>query len=103
MVDAPAESPSAPLHPTFASWEIVAYLVVIGLAVVLRFWDLGSRAMHHDESLHTTYSWYILWRHGYQHDPMMHGPLQYFLRAFTFLVLGVSDYTSRVLWPAFLW
>ncbi|NIV40225.1 MAG: hypothetical protein GWN58_65730, partial [Anaerolineae bacterium] len=33
-------------------WEKVIYLAIFLLAVVSRFWDLGTRAMSHDESLH---------------------------------------------------
>ena len=76
--------------------EVLGFAAVLFLATVLRFWDLGSRALHHDESLHTTYAWYILGGRGYQHDPMMHGPFQYFLRALIYFFLGASDYTSRL-------
>ena len=31
--------------------------------------------MSHDESLHTVYSWQLFDGRGYQHQPMMHGPL----------------------------
>jgi len=54
------------------------YLPFIGLmfiGLVLRFWDLGAKAFHHDESLHAFYSWRLYDGQGYVHDPMMHGPL----------------------------
>src|SRR5688572_9946184 len=39
------------------TWESLAYLLLIVAAALTRFWDLGSRALHHDESLHAYYSW----------------------------------------------
>jgi uncharacterized protein (TIGR03663 family) len=78
------------------NWELAAYAGLIALAVVTRFWDLGSRALHHDESLHALYSWYLYIGRGYQHDPMMHGPFLFHANALTYLIFGASDYTARV-------
>ena len=55
--------------------ELAAYAGLLVVAGVMRLWDLGSRAMHHDESLHAFYSWTLYKGDGYQHNPMMHGPL----------------------------
>ena len=38
-------------------WALYSAFIVVG--AVMRVWQLGSRAMHHDESLHATYSWYL--------------------------------------------
>ena len=38
-------------------WEKAVYLLILVVAIVTRFWDLGARGMSHDESLHTLYSW----------------------------------------------
>ena len=64
----------------------------------MRLWDLGSRAIHHDESLHAFYSWNLSQGAGYQHNPMMHGPFQFEANAAIFFVLGDSDYTARLLY-----
>ncbi len=37
--------------------------------------------MSHDESLHTVYSFQFYDGRGYQHQPMMHGPLKFILNA----------------------
>ena len=73
------------------------------LAFIFRFWDLDQRAMHHDESLHALYSWYIdvnegFFGNGYKHDPMMHGPLQMELTGLIFKIFGDNDYTARILY-----
>ncbi len=77
-------------------WEVMAYGAILALGAGLRFWDLGARALHHDESLHAFFSW-LLYRHGtYEHMPMMHGPLKFFTMALSFFLFGDSDYTARV-------
>jgi hypothetical protein len=37
--------------------EYLPFLALMLAALVLRFWDLGDKAFHHDESLHAFYSW----------------------------------------------
>ncbi|MBI4301304.1 MAG: TIGR03663 family protein [Chloroflexi bacterium] len=81
--------------------ETVLWLLLLLIAGGLRFWDLGSRAFHHDESLHATFSWYLFTGRGYIHDPMMHGPFQFFGTALIYKLLGASDYTARIL-PALM-
>lgn len=77
------------------TWEIVYYAVVIGLAIAFRFWNLGDRALHHDESIHAQWSWTLL-QDGYHHSPVFHGPFYYHFQALVFLLFGANDYTARV-------
>lgn len=79
------------------SWEVAAYLALLLLSAAMRFWDLGYRAMHHDESLHAVYGWYLFSGRGYQHDPMMHGPFEFEGTALMYFLFGASDYTARML------
>ena len=78
-------------------WEFGAYAVILILALILRLWDLGGQALHHDESLHAVYSWYLYDGRGYLHNPLMHGPFQFFGTAAIFWVLWDSDFTARLL------
>ena len=78
-------------------WEIGAYVGILILALALRLWDLGGQALHHDESLHAVYSWYLYDGRGYLHNPLMHGPFQFFGTAAIFSVLWDSDFTVRLL------
>ena len=65
---------------------------------VLRLWDLGSRALHHDESLHGDHAYQIFQGHGYEHLPWLHGPFQFFGTALTFFLGGAAtDYSLRIL------
>ena len=77
-------------------WEIAFYAALIGVALAMRLWDLGADAIHHDESLHAVYSWYLYEGRGYQHNPMMHGPFQFHMNALVFFLIGDSDFTARV-------
>jgi uncharacterized protein (TIGR03663 family) len=100
---APAARPLARLGPLRLrlDWELALYILFIAVGAGLRFWDLGARAFHHDESLHAYYSWLLFKDGTYEHNPMMHGPFQFFGTAFSFLLFGASDYTARIL-PAFM-
>src|SRR5690242_19680008 len=64
---------------------------VILLGVILRFWGLGDKPLHHDESLHAFYSLQLLhntisqWggcvigsvSNCYAYSPWLHGPFQF--------------------------
>jgi predicted membrane-bound mannosyltransferase/sugar lactone lactonase YvrE len=104
-------------QPIFASvpwltWEVFFFGVILALATLTRFLMLGNRAMSHDESLHTYYSWRYSQGFGYQHNPMMHGPFQFHILAAVYYFLGSSDFTSRMpaalfsiatIWMAWYW
>ncbi|MGE0133836.1 MAG: flippase activity-associated protein Agl23 [Dehalococcoidia bacterium] len=82
------------------TWAVLGLVVV---ALVLRLYDLGVRALHHDESLHATYSWYFsIGRQvgncaaAYCHDPLMHGPFQFHFMAAMFKLFGDGDFMARV-------
>lgn len=77
------------------NWVMVAYLALFAAAFILRFWDLGARALHHDESIHAKWAWDFA-QGSYRHNPTFHGPLLYVVQGFTFLVATATDYTSRI-------
>lgn len=76
--------------------EVLLFAVIMLIAVATRYYNLGARVMSHDESLHTYYSYLLYKGQGYQHNPMMHGPLQFHLIALTYFMLGASDFTARI-------
>jgi uncharacterized protein (TIGR03663 family) len=77
-------------------WPLVILAVILLFAVGTRFYDLDSRVMSHDESLHTYYSWQLFKGRGYVHDPMMHGPFQFHVVALSYFLFGDSDASARV-------
>jgi predicted membrane-bound mannosyltransferase/sugar lactone lactonase YvrE len=87
-----------PIHSSLPAItnEILIFTAVILLAVFTRFYDLESRVMSHDESLHTYFSWLLYRGQGYTHSPMMHGPFQFHALALSYFLFGVSDFTARI-------
>ena len=91
---AAAEIQSAP-RAFNLTFETALYALFVVLAIVTRFWDLGAKALHHDESLHAYYSWVYETGGGYRHDPLMHGPLLFHLNALVYLLVGATNASSR--------
>jgi uncharacterized protein (TIGR03663 family) len=93
------ERPALPLSRLLQwDWALVLFGLFVLFGILTRFWDLGSRALHHDESLHAVYSWYLYVGNGsgYKHDPLMHGPWLFHITAFIFWLFGDTDFTVRV-------
>ncbi|MBI3738016.1 MAG: TIGR03663 family protein, partial [Chloroflexi bacterium] len=86
-----------PIHPSLPAMtnEIILFAGIILLAIVTRFYNLGARVMSHDESLHSYFSWLLYRGNGYEHNPMMHGPIQFFFPALSYFLFGASDFTAR--------
>jgi len=86
--------------PLFAnlniSWETILFGIILLLAVLSRFYDLGARVISHDETSHVYYAWRLFQGMGYSHDPITHGPFQFHFLALIYFLLGDSDYTVRV-------
>ncbi len=76
--------------------EKIAWIVLVLIALLSRTIMLGARAMTHDESLHTVYSFQLFDGRGYQHQPMMHGPLKFILNAVMYFMFGVNDWSARI-------
>ena len=76
--------------------EKLAWIILILVALLTRTIALGDRAMSHDESLHAVYSWQLFDGRGYQHQPMMHGPLKFILNVGMYFLFGVNDWSSRL-------
>ena len=66
-----------PPQPPRFTVEQIAWFFLVASAFVMRVWNVGARAMHHDESMHAFYGWTLFKGGGYHYDPMLHGPLQF--------------------------
>ncbi len=54
------------------------WIGVIVLATLLRFWGLGDKPLHHDESMHAYFSLAFAQNpSSYRYDPLLHGPFQF--------------------------
>jgi len=90
-------------------WTAVAFWGIIFVGAILRFWGLGDKPLHHDESLHAYFALQLMhnnmenWRACigtpvnvcYRYDPLTHGPFQFHIIALIYQVsqwLGVYDH-----------
>jgi predicted membrane-bound mannosyltransferase/sugar lactone lactonase YvrE len=89
------DSPIFSIFPALTG-EMLIFVLIISLAILSRLYNLGVRVMSHDENLHVYFSWLFSIGKGYQHTPLMHGPLQFHLLALTYFFLGASDFTARL-------
>src|SRR5689334_4542265 len=78
------------------NWETVTWIGLIIVAFALRIYNVGVRAMSHDESLHALYSYYLYNEGRYEHNPMMHGPALFHIDALVYFLFGDSDTTARL-------
>ncbi len=107
--EVPVERPrrrgfSPPSREQIFNWA--PFWGVILLGAVLRFWGLGDKPLHHDESLHAYFSLQLMhnmenWiscfnpnNSCYHYDPLLHGPFQFHFIALVYKtsqLLGASD------------
>jgi uncharacterized protein (TIGR03663 family) len=76
--------------------ELLAYALLVIVAIALRFYELGDRPFHHDESQDAYFSW-IFYKNGdYVYQPLLHGPLRFYLTAGMYELFGASNFTARL-------
>jgi uncharacterized protein (TIGR03663 family) len=76
--------------------EVVAYVLLVAAALAVRLIGLADRPFHHDESQDAYFSW-LFWTQGdYEYQPILHGPLRFYLTAATYVLFGDSDFTARL-------
>ena len=77
-------------------WEVLAYVLLVAGAIAVRVIGLADRPFHHDESQDAYFSW-LFWQRGdYQYQPILHGPLRFYLTAFNYVLFGDTDFTARL-------
>jgi uncharacterized protein (TIGR03663 family) len=76
--------------------ELAAYALLVAVALVLRLIDLGDRPFHHDESQDAYFSWIFFTQGDYEYNPLLHGPLRFYLTAGMYALFGDSDFTARL-------
>lgn len=81
--------------PKFKIEHLIIAILLL-LAVISRFYNVGQRDMSHDEVNHVVPSYSLYQGNGYQHDPVTHGPMQFHLIAATYFLFGDSDTSSRI-------
>ncbi len=77
-------------------WEVLGYVALTAAALTLRLIALGDRPFHHDESQDAYFSWLFFTSGDYQYQPILHGPLRFYLTSLMYLLFGDSDFTARL-------
>jgi uncharacterized protein (TIGR03663 family) len=96
-VAAPAAEPAAARDATRRPRaEIAVWVLLVLAALAVRLIALGDRPFHHDESQDAYFSWILRTTGEYQYNPLLHGPLRFYLTALMYLVFGDSDTTARL-------
>ena len=90
---------------SFKSKDIlIPFLFILAYTLFTHFYDLGSRAFHHDEGIHAYYSWEIATKGPgcYKYDPTYHGTFLYFANAVIYRIWGgflhavATDVNARI-------
>ena len=87
-------------RPRIGGRLAAALLLFAAVAVISRYWNLGDRPLHHDESIHAYQSWTLSRGGDWRYDPAYHGPFLYYLNALVYKIFGATDATARYA-PAF--
>jgi uncharacterized protein (TIGR03663 family) len=78
------------------SRELLVWGALIAAAVIVRVIDLGARAFHHDESQDAYFSYQFKVTGEYEYNPLLHGPLRFYLTALMYVLFGDTDFTARL-------
>lgn len=73
------------------------FILILILAFILRFFILDLKLLHHDEAIHSWFSYELLTKGAWQYDPSYHGPFLYYVTAGMFALIGPSDFAARLL------
>ncbi|MEI7858066.1 MAG: flippase activity-associated protein Agl23 [Methanomicrobiales archaeon] len=76
------------------------FICILLVTIFLRFWNLDLKLLHHDEAIHSWFSYELLTKGAWIYDPSYHGPFLYYVTAGMFSIFGSSDLVARLL-PAF--
>jgi uncharacterized protein (TIGR03663 family) len=78
------------------TFERIFFIILI-IAILLRFWQLDLKLLHHDEAIHSWFSYELLTKGAWIYDPSYHGPFLYYVTAGMFAAFGSSDLVARLL------
>ncbi|MDX6688158.1 MAG: hypothetical protein QOF86_4286 [Baekduia sp.] len=76
--------------------ELLAWALLVAAAIAVRLIALGDRPFHHDESQDAYFSYLFRTTGDYAYNPLLHGPLRFYLTAGAYVLFGDSDFTARL-------
>jgi uncharacterized protein (TIGR03663 family) len=77
-------------------WEVAGYALLVAGALAVRLIGLADRPFHHDESQDAYFSWLLFTEGDYEYQPILHGPLRFYLTSAMYVLFGDSDFTARL-------
>ena len=72
-------------------------LIILLIAIAVRFSCLDIKLFHHDEAIHAWFSHLLFTTGEYTYDPVYHGPFLYYVTSGMFSLFGESDIVGRIL------
>src|SRR3954462_14357713 len=78
------------------SRELLVWGVLIVLTLLVRFIGLANRPFHHDESQDAYFSYLFRQSGDYKYNPLLHGPLRFYLTALMYVLIGDTSFTARL-------
>jgi uncharacterized protein (TIGR03663 family) len=76
--------------------ELLVWGALIALALLVRVIGLGDRPFHHDESQDAYFSYLFRQTGDYAYNPLLHGPLRFYLTGLMYLLFGDTNFTARL-------
>src|SRR6478752_7627521 len=76
--------------------ELVAWGALFAAAIVVHVIGLGNRPFHHDESQDAYFSYLFRQSGDYQYNPLLHGPLRFYLTGLMYVLFGDTSFTARL-------
>lgn len=94
---APLTLAPPPEPPKWGPLRWTLFGLLFAACAFTRLYDIGDKALMHDESLFVYYTEYQLHRAWtYNYMPILHGPLMIEIQAMIFHIFGNSDFTMRL-------
>ena len=75
----------------------LSLISIVIVAFFLHFFSLDLKLFHHDEAIHSWFSYNLLTTGSWAYDPSYHGPFLYYVTAGMFSLFGASDLVARIL------
>jgi uncharacterized protein (TIGR03663 family) len=76
--------------------ELALWAALIVAALIVRVIALGDRPFHHDESQDAYFSYLFRQTGDYEYNPLLHGPLRFYLTGLMYVLFGDTDFTARL-------
>ena len=70
--------------------------MLFAAAVLVHMIGLGNRPFHHDESQDAYFSYLFRQSGDYQYNPLLHGPLRFYMTGLMYVLFGDSNFTARL-------